>query len=662
MRLPPGRTGGHAGRPEPASLADALAHHRAGRVAAAERLYLELLAAQPGHPEALHHLGLLRAQGGRAGEAAELIRRAIDGDPGAALPHYNLGIVLQELGRIEEAIGSYRSALALDPLAASAWVNLGNALAAQGDDAAAEDAYGQALSLQPGFAHAHLNLGVLRRRQGRLGEAIAQLRRAVEIRPGSAEALTLLGAVLIDLGDAAAARDVLLRARRLAPASAEAHGNLGVAWVELGELAAAEPHLRRAVALAPASADVHLGLGRLLQERRRPQEALACFDRALELRPDFAEALASRAGVLQVLGRFAEAGAAAERAFALQPRNGRIGYGLAQARRLAAGDERIARLEELWRHLPQDAPDRIPLCFALGKVYDETGRRDEAFSAWLEGNRLKRGRVRFDLAELCAFAGRLRSTFGPAEMPPAATGDPSDLPILIVGMPRSGTTLVEQILASHPQVHGAGELEALAEVAVSLPGGYPQGVAALAAPALRRAGDAYVSRLRALAPRAGRVCDKAPQNFFHLGLLARILPRARVIHCTRHPLDVCLSCFSILFFRDAQPFTYDLAELGGYYLLYDELMRHWRSVLPQSMHEVRYEDLVADQEAVSRRLLEFCGLPWDEGCLEFHRTERPVQTASRLQVRQPLYASAVGRWRRYEGQLAPLRQILAPVL
>jgi hypothetical protein len=288
------------------------------------------------------------------------------------------------------------------------------------------------------------------------------------------------------------------------------------------------------------------------------------------------------------------------------------------------------------------------------------GRHDEAFRHLAQGCALKRRELAYDEAAMLAYFARIKRVFTPELMrDKAGSGDPSSVPLFILGMPRSGTSLVEQILASHPDVFGAGELNDLSRLAKSMP--YPEGIADAGAEQLRKLGAGYVARARARGGDALRVSDKMPANFFYVGFIRLVLPNARIIHTRRNPVDVCLSCFSQLFLGSGQNFSYDLGELGRYWRQYDALMAHWRQILPEGvMLEIDYADLVDDTEAQARRLLDFCGIGWNDACLAFHQTKRPVLTASVAQVRQPIYRSALGKWRAYERHLAPLLKELTP--
>ena len=305
--------------------------------------------------------------------------------------------------------------------------------------------------------------------------------------------------------------------------------------------------------------------------------------------------------------------------------------------------------------------DQIGLRFALGKAYEDIGHFGRAGQNLLTANSLKRRELEYDEAATLSMFERIRATFTDKLVrQKRGQGNPSPDPIFIVGMPRSGTTLVEHILASHPSVFGGGERLYLHEIVAGLriagssAASFPENIPIMTSAELRQVGQRYLQLLRALAPTAAYITDKLPTNFHLVGLIHLALPNARIIHVHRDPIDTCFSCFSKLFYK-GQLFSYDLAELGHYYRAYTVLMDHWRSVLPDgAMLDVRYEDLIADFESQVRRLITYCKLEWDQACFSFHKTQRPVRTASAIQVRQPIYRSAVGRGRSFEHMLSPL--------
>jgi hypothetical protein len=318
---------------------------------------------------------------------------------------------------------------------------------------------------------------------------------------------------------------------------------------------------------------------------------------------------------------------------------------------------------------PLSDTDRLQLDFAQAKAYADLKDHKRSFERLLSGNALKRAKIHYDEAAALGLFDRIEAVFSAKllrEKEKPGGGDPSSVPIFVLGMPRSGTTLVEQILASHPQVHGAGELKTFNDVVLEVrgPGGqtipYPDFVPGLDARALGQIGARYLAEIKKLAPDAPHITDKMPSNYYFAGLIHLALPHARIVHTVRDPVDTCISCFSKLFTAE-QNHTYDLAELGRYHRRYQKLMEHWRRVLPPGrILDVRYEEVVGDLEGQARRILAHCGLPWDARCLSFHATDRPVRTASASQVRQPIYNSAVGRWRVYEEFLGPLLAALGP--
>jgi len=350
----------------------------------------------------------------------------------------------------------------------------------------------------------------------------------------------------------------------------------------------------------------------------------------------------------------------------LAPKSGRFHQSLAEIKRYEAGEAHLAEMEALAREMRSLAEEeQMLLHFALGKALMDVGEHERAFHHLLEGNALKRRRICYNEQKTLSSLDQIRSAFTPELMRSYSGGGViSELPIFILGMPRSGTTLIEQILASHPNVHGGGErsdFENAVKGICTSDGSevaYPDCIRTLTKSKLQELGSRYLGSLRSIAPDASRITDKLPDNFRFVGLIHLAFPNARIIHVRRDPIDTCLSCFSKLFSGELS-YTYSLEELGRYYQAYRKLMSHWREVLPGgAMLDVDYEALVADIEGQARRLVAYCGLAWHDGCLDFHRTKRPIRTASAAQVRQPIYNSSVGRWRPYRHLLRPLLEVL----
>ena len=582
-------------------------YHQAGRYAEAEACYREALSLDSRHADSLHLLGVLAHQVGRHDAAIELIGQAIGVNAKVPQYHNNLGLARKARGDLTGAAAALRQALRLKRDYAEAHNNLGNVLEGQGKALAASAIFQEAIVWRPDFAGSYNNLGAAQKTGGRFATAASSLYRCLVLRPDFLDARYNLGLVLQGLNEPEAAADSFAAVLGVHPDHVDARNNLG----------------------------------NTLQRLVRPDEAARQFHLVLTLKPDFAIAWGNLANVLGELGRTPAKLAAASRAIALEPRQGSFHHGFAESWRFKLDDPRIADMEALLRSdLSND--DRTWLHFALGKAWDDVGAYDRAFAHFKAGNALHRQTIDYDeaatLAELERIAGQPVGT--------AHDACETDRPIFVVGMPRSGTSLIEQILASHPDVHGAGELSALSDAVRR----FPSDLAAL--------GREYDDTLRRLAPVARRVVDKMPGNFKYIGLIHKTLPRARIIHLTREPLDTCLSCYTKMF-TDYQPYTYDLLELGRYWRAYDRLMAHWRAVLPGGAFlDVAYEAVVADLEGEARRLLDFAGLSWDPRCLSFHATERSVRTASAAQVREPLYNRSVGRWKSYRVALDPLRRTI----
>jgi tetratricopeptide (TPR) repeat protein len=570
-------------------------------------------------------------------------------------------LALQREGRLPEAEGLYRSVLQQVPDHVQALFNLGLVRVRQGRSDDAIVLLGKALEQKPEFAEAHNALGIALRMGGLEQQALAHYAAALAIKPDYAEVENNFGLALQALGRHADALDHFRRALALAPDYFEAENNIGAALRVLHRFAEAVEHYRKALSIKPSSAEAHNNIGATLQLLGQHDEALTEFEQALALMPDLASAWHGCGTVLRTLGRLEEAQQSIQRAIAIAPRRAEFYRSLAETKRFVSGDSHLVLIEALARDIASlSEDDQIHLHFALGKVYADLADNERGFDHLLQGNALKRGQVAYDEAATMAYFDRIRILFNAAVMQErAGAGDPSPAPIFIIGMPRSGTTLVEQVLASHPQVHGAGELGDF-EAAVAALGGGPDGVPAdIGGAELRRIGAHYLAAVSPRAPQARRITDKMPANFRFAGLIHLALPNARLVHMRRDPVDTCLSCFSLLFGGE-QPYAYDLAELGRFYRAYEKLMAHWRGVLPPGvMLEVRYEELVDDFEPQVRAILAHCGLEWDEACLDFHKTERPVHTASATQVRQPLYRSSVGRWRPPDAVLRPLLDALA---
>jgi len=662
-----GRTPGAA--PTPA-LQQAVQLHQAGRLAEAEAIYRRILAEQPQHPDALHLLGLVAQQKGDGVTALEHIDAAIAVTDRVADYHHNRGVVLLRLHRAAEAEPSFRRALALKPIYPDAHNGLGNALQARTryEDAAA--AYRTALAQRADFPEAHNNLGNALRRLHQTDAAIGHYKAALTHRPDYVEAMCGLAAALQDKGDLSGAEATYRSVFAHRPEHGPAWHGLASVQRERADFDDAIEGYRRAVAAEPGNLPYRLDLAETLADFDRMAEARACFDDIVARWPDAADA---HIGLARLAYSAGDRSAAQAHLTAVLGRDPDCVDALCAAIDIEDDAAVLGRAERLAEDETRPRLHRSRLHFALARADDRAGAYDNAFGHYRRGNALRRIDLagmgkRFDATVHAAFVDRQAAAFTAGFFERAAAiGTQTELPVFIVGMPRSGTTLCEQILASHPQVRALGEQLDIQSMARDLParvaaGGpvsrpYPECMADLRPDTARPIVADYLARLRRLAQDATRVTDKHPTNFRHLGLIATLMPGARIIHCRRDPMDTCFSCF-VQDFAAPIPWACDLTTIGQYYRQYDRLMRHWQAVLPTTIFTFVYEEAVRDLEAVARRLVAFCGLPWDARCLDFHTTERPILTASRRQVRRPVHGGSVGKWRRYAQHLEPLRAAL----
>lgn len=676
------------------ALRRAHAHWTAGQAAQAELLCQRILAIHSGQPDALHLLGLIAYAYGRLDAAVDLLRRvcaaphvaasylsdfaemcrqrglleegeaaarkAVTQAPDMAAGWNNLGIILQEMGRYAESRTCLEKVLAMQPENAEILNNLGNTCLRQGEVVQAERYWRQALALKPDYAKPHSNLAKLLAERRQYDEALELGRRAIALDPQFADAYINLAALEMERDrypEALKWLDALLAVRADHPVALAAHA---LVFTKLERLADALTSAERAVRFAPDNTEAQYALGYVLQALGRPQEALAAYERAATRPGTKAEdALVARAVLFMEQGRKTEAEEAFERALARFPQSVNAWYSWADLKKFRPGDPLIPRMQALFDRgedlLPQA---RMALHFALGKAYLDAGDSVQAFWHLDRGNAQKRATFTYDAAATSRFMADIAEVFSrDLFVRHQGAGVESSLPVFVVGMPRSGTTLTEQILASHHAVCGAGELSHLQWVVAGI-ANYPHEVRTAAAGALRAWGETYLKRITPLAQGVRFVVDKMPANFLHAGLIHLALPQARIIHCRRNAVDTCLSCYSKLFSGD-QRFAYNQEELGRFYRDYERLVDHWRAVLPSTHFlEVDYEAIIEDLEGEARRMLSFLGLDWDPACLEFHKTERAVRTASVNQVREPIYKTSAGRWRAHAPQLRPLLAVL----
>ena len=616
-----------------ATLQAAFAAHQAGQFPEAERLYRQVLDRHPRNFPALRFLGVIAGHAGRWQAGIKLLRDALKVEPRSAEAHTDLGALQHARRDLDGAADSFAAALRFDPGYPNAHHNLGIVRRDQGRFAEAAASFGAALGLKPDFIEAWYNLGIAWQASGFNDHAVFAYRRAVSLNGKRLDIRCALGGLLFEMADYPAASEAYRAALDIDPTFANALNGYAAARGQVGGEDAIDV-IRHAIETVPNNIYGYDLLGNLMRRHGRFDDAIAAFEAAIRLPGNHAHSY----------------------------------YGLTHAKKLRSDDRSLiagitAELASAGAGL--SASDRSYMHFAMGKACDdldlcETAIKhyDLANKAWLDArppNRraadptLERRRNELEFNTLIA-------GFGAADIARLQRwGSDTEKPILIVGMMRSGTTLVEQVLASHPDVAAGGELTFWSECRLRF--GLGTG-AVLHEPGVAESVRSYERLLDGIGGSASRVTDKMPHNFLLLGMIHGLFPNARIIHCRRHPVDTSLSIYFTRFARE-QDFAYDRSSIVFFYKAYRRLMAHWHRVIPQDrLITIDYEALVADQENVTRRLLDFCGLAWSDSCLSFHDTDRPVRTASAWQVRQPLYRTSAARWRRYEPWLGEFRELL----
>lgn len=612
------------------ALQHALQCHGAGDLRQAEQIYRRILGANPEHPDALHYLGVVGLQTGRFEDAVELISKAVEHRPEYVDALVNLGNAMQALDRYDDAIARYRQATEIQPGTATIIANLANALLQSGQHSKAIDNYTAALAIEPGLVDARRNLADALLAQGRPGEALRQIKQAASSGPRALEVQVSMGNILGELGrsdEAIACFETVLKAR-------------------------------------PDLAPVYCNLGNVLRQAGRQTEAIEYYNKALSLDSDYVEGHYDLGLAFQDLGDKDKALAAFRQAIALDRHCTKAWRAIASQSRNSLTDDDFLTMQQALESSEYSPEQVMYLEFALGKGYEDRSDHKAAIEHYHRGNRLRRATVDYSIERDKQEFDNLKSSFDSGFFERwSGTGIADATPIFIVGMPRSGTTLVEQILASHPSIFGGGELQSLPR-AIAERFTMHDGVDYTAALEVADEADfefianRYITAIREMDGEALHITDKLPMNFLNVGLMRILFPNARVIHCVRDARDTCYSIYKHFFSARGHHYAYDLEELGRYYNLYADLMAQWQQMLPDVLYELRYESMVAEQEATTRALLDACGLPWDPACLEFHKTARPVTTISASQVRQPMYTGSVGAWRNYEESLAPLLRVL----
>ena len=636
-----------------------------GQIEQAEAACRAHLGERPDDVNFLGLLGALQLKLGRADDARPLLERAIELEPAFAKPHEDLGVLHLRQGNAPEARRYLEMSISLDGSQATAYGALANACRQIGDMESAEEAHRKFMALSPVAQTLAKADKLLAAGQSAAAEKICD--ELSKEHPTNTQVLRMLARIASEAGRSVVAEGLLKRIVSLSPDDYRSIVDLGLYLAENGRYPEAVDALQRALQIDPSVTSTQQRLGDFLAIMGKPADALDVYEAALRLDENFVPALVGRGHMLRIVGRSGEAIESYESGIALRPEFGDAWWSLASLRSYSFTDAQVgvmnAQLEQV---SDEDKVSKTSFYFALARAAEDRKDFETAWHNYELGNALKRSSVHYDPVRIETSHDSVIKQFDAAFLAQFPKHEDIETgPIFIVGMPRSGSTLIEQILASHSQVEGAAELPYLGLLTESLGGQrangviYPEILADMSASQLTAFGKSYLYYSQSNRPqKLPRFTDKMPNNFVHVGLIHLALPNARIIDARRHPLDVCVGNYRQLF-AQGKNHSYDLNECAEYYLEYVRVMRHWDEVLPGRVLRVNYEDVVANTETEVRRLLDYCDLPWEEACLDFHKTARAVNTASSEQVRVPIYSDAVGYWEHYESKLADVKEILA---
>ncbi len=649
-----------------ATLSEAIELINAGERGKAESICRDAIERNPEDVNMIALLGATLLKSGQMADAEMFLWQTIQLAPSFAKPHEDLGYLLVEQGRPEEALPILRTATRLDPSLERAHLYTGKALALLGKGKEADVAFEKSFELNP--VSKTLAIAAEHQLAGRLEEAKALYGDVLRADAENVDALRMMGTIAFTESRPADAERYLRQSVALAPDFVGAIIDLAQVLKDEGRFEEAISNFRRAIELEPGNVKAQFLLGSALAPSALTYEAIEAYQRALELRPSHVGAHLGLGHVLKTVGRQKEAVDSYRECIRLRPDNGATYWSLANLKtyNLSSADieEMVSQLEDG----DVNKESEVNFLFALAKATEDRKDFDLAWQYYEKGNAERRMTEYYDPVRAEVMNDKVIETFDAellAKLGGQGHADPA--PIFVLGLPRSGSTLIEQILASHSQVEGTSELpyvgHAMNSLNLNRADGinYPEAVRELGANNLKLLGQKYLRDAQMHRTEgAPRFIDKMPNNFPSVGFINLILPNAKIIDARRHPLDSCLSCYRQLFAR-GQPFTYDLTDIGEYFLEYQRLMDHWHEVLPGQVLTMQYEDVVQDFETQVRRLLDFCDLPWEESCVRFYETDRPVRTASSEQVRQPVHSKSINFWRNFEDKLDELITVLEPV-
>jgi tetratricopeptide (TPR) repeat protein len=622
------------------------------------------------YPQDVNILGLLGAALGDCGqfaEAEDVLLKVIDLTPTFAKPYEDLGTLLLQQGKAEQAIPLLEKACRLDPKLEAAHFQLGKALAQLGRGPEADKAFERSFALSP--TRGMMAMAAEHHAAGRMEEAERLCRQVLQKDQRHVDALRMLGLIAAAAGDLDEAENLLRQALAGAPDHVAAMFELGRVLKELERPEEAIEIYQALVALQPENPRAHYRLAGVLAPAALTEQSAAAYRRCLQLDPEHAGAWLGLGHMLKTLGKQQEGVDAYKRCLALEPEFGEAFFSLANLKTYRFDDSELAEMQQRLESETVREPSRVNFLFALAKAYEDRKDYDTAWQYYEQGNAKQRLLVSYDPVLTETTNDELVEYFDEAFFADhRGVGNPDPSPIFILGMPRSGSTLVEQIIASHSRVEGTSELPYIGRLTKSLNRNradgmrYPAVLSELEPRHFDRLGQNYLDMARMhRVEGTPHFIDKMPNNFPLVGFIHTILPNAKIIDARRHPLDACTGNLRQLYAR-GQAFSYDQTDIGEYYLQYQRMMDHWDEVLPGVVLHVQYEEVVADLETQVRRILQYLQLPWEDACLNYHESDRAVRTASSEQVRQPIYTSGIGYWRHYDSQLEELKEVLEPIL
>jgi predicted Zn-dependent protease len=628
----------------------------------------EILKVAPGHPIAQLLLSSAQRLQGRTAEAATGLQQLVEREPRAAAVRLELGLALGALGRGTAAIDALKAAVALKPDLAEAWRALGDHALAIGDSQLADQAYAKHLRFSARDPRVASAAAALLDQQIAIAEA--NLRDYLKEHPTDVAAIRMLAEVAARLGRYGDAENLLTRCLELAPGFRAARHNYAYVLHRASKSERALQEIDSLLTTDPKNPGYRSLRAAVLARIGETQQSIELYRELLQQYPNQARAWMSLGHALRAAGEQTESIEAYRKTIELQPSIGEAWWSLANLKTFEFSDADVTAMQTQLARPDLTAEDRFHFDFSLGKAFEDRADYARAFVHVQAGNEQRRKLISYDADETSAQVQRAKALFTPEFLRArAAQGSTAADPIFVIGLPRSGSTLIEQILASHPQVEGTQELPDILAIARRLsgkrtrgdPSHYPEVLGTLGAEELRALGERYLAQTR-IQRKTDRPCfiDKMPNNWAHVGLIHLILPQAKIIDARRHPLGCCWSGFKQHFAR-GQHFSYSLTDIGRYYRDYVELLAHFDGVLPGRVHRIFYENMVEDTENEVRRVLDYCGLPFDARCLEFYRNERAVRTASSEQVRQPIFRDALEHWRHFDPWLGPLRDALGPL-